>query len=593
MLILVSGNKCSGKSEVANYLMIQDYTLLELARPRTLRAPSIPHSLPGYNFDTTPNGLETSLALMNDRSELSPQVHADDGAERTVSKMSHDTQGQKQKDNNAKKKKKKIQIEEVIQEDALELEQEPEKTTPKKKTIRELMDEVSDDEPHEVDTDNMDNDADDEEEEEEKDNEKEEDAAENLRRESKDVIDQHLHAILKRRPEDLRPTRSITQLIQEMTTSAVEDSANEAPPSASIYGYGPEIGSSSSQPYSLQPPPPAYTAYDSPDGTKYIVFESMDTLVPYVIKNWRDDFVFVLDPSPGAYLQLERLEAIPYVLHVAVEAPTTTRWKRFLKKTYDFSFTPQCSSPGRTSLETHLAETLLSNHVSFHEDITANSIDRKPPASLEKFIAESDAIMYGPTTIEGSKPLATVVSRAKVTIINHTDTINSLHMKLGRLNLKNKERLRPSWDLYFMRLAGLAALRSNCMKRRVGCVIVRDNRVIATGYNGTPRGLPNCNEGGCVRCNGGGMSGSNLDSCLCLHAEENALLESGRDRVGANSVIYCNTAPCLTCSIKIVQSGIKEVVYEQAYSGQNSEGIFKQAGVLIRQYEPPNDGVVY
>ena len=103
-----------------------------------------------------------------------------------------------------------------------------------------------------------------------------------------------------------------------------------------------------------------------------------------------------------------------------------------------------------------------------------------------------------------------------------------------------------------MHLADLAARRSNCMKRRVGCVLVRAGRVISTGYNGTPRGIRNCNEGGCGRCNVGEGSGQGLSSCLCMHAEvstppllsdvkENALLEAGRERVGMEAVLYCNT----------------------------------------------------
>lgn len=127
-----------------------------------------------------------------------------------------------------------------------------------------------------------------------------------------------------------------------------------------------------------------------------------------------------------------------------------------------------------------------------------------------------------------------------------------------------------------MLLASLASLRSNCMKRRVGAVLVRERRVVSTGYNGTPRGVKNCGEGGCGRCNGygnglgedheeegsreeggegmgqrsGGNNGSmgmgqGLDECLCLHAEENALLEAGRERVSGGgtegAILYCNT----------------------------------------------------
>ena len=144
-----------------------------------------------------------------------------------------------------------------------------------------------------------------------------------------------------------------------------------------------------------------------------------------------------------------------------------------------------------------------------------------------------------------------------------------------------------------MALASLAAQRSNCMKRRVGCVVVRDKRVISTGYNGTPRGLINCGEGGCGRCNEGQGSGQGLSTCLCMHAEENALLEAGRERVSQGAVLYCDTCPCLTCSIKIAQVGISEVVYNQGYSMDGeTAAVFRQAGVKLRQFVPVSDGVV-
>ena len=89
------------------------------------------------------------------------------------------------------------------------------------------------------------------------------------------------------------------------------------------------------------------------------------------------------------------------------------------------------------------------------------------------------------------------MNQAEVKLINPTSSLNELYEALARLNLLDEERLRPSWDQYFMQLASLAARRSNCMKRRVGCVLVRERRVISTGYNGTPRNLQNCNQGGC------------------------------------------------------------------------------------------------
>ncbi|VVT56160.1 uncharacterized protein SAPINGB_P004870 [Magnusiomyces paraingens] len=563
MLIIVSGNKCSGKSEVANYLMINDYTLLELARQWPLRTPSIPHTLPGYNFDATgPTEEETDglIHVGNENQSSTPRVNSDEEATKMSKKylnlLSKNIRKQGLKD-------KGIEFEKVKREDTLvnDFDSTLEKCTPpRKKTIREMMDEFSEDEEGESISQH---------------HEESEEDGESDSEEPKTIS-------AKSSSDNLKPTQSITDLIYEMTTSATDHSMHTK--NVHPYVYTPELASAA-QPQLLhvpQPPPP-FTAYKTADGTNKIIFDSIDTLITYIVKNWRDDFVFILEPGPNAYTQLLQFEAIPYSLHVTVEAPIITRWKRFLGKVYDFSFPPAATSTSR--LEDHLSKTLI-----FNGQSTKPESEVSPPVLLERFVTDSDKIMYDIS--DGFKPLAAVVDRAKLTIVNNTDTINSLQMKLSRLNLKNTERLRPSWDLYFMRLAGLAALRSNCMKRRVGCVIVRENRVIATGYNGTPRGLPNCNEGGCTRCNGGGVSGSNLDSCLCLHAEENALLEAGRDRVGSTSVIYCNTAPCLTCSIKIVQSGIKEVVYEQAYSGQNSENIFQQANVVIRQFVPPNDNVV-
>ena len=144
-----------------------------------------------------------------------------------------------------------------------------------------------------------------------------------------------------------------------------------------------------------------------------------------------------------------------------------------------------------------------------------------------------------------------------------------------------------------MTLASLAAQRSNCMKRRVGCVLVSNNRVISTGYNGTPRNIRNCNEGGCARCNSGSSGGSGLSTCLCLHAEENALLEAGRERIREGSILYCDTCPCLTCSVKITQVGIGEVVFSQSYNmDAETARIFGEAGVKLRQFSPPRSGLV-
>ena len=114
------------------------------------------------------------------------------------------------------------------------------------------------------------------------------------------------------------------------------------------------------------------------------------------------------------------------------------------------------------------------------------------PPTLEEFVIWNDDHLFDRVT-----GLARLIDRAEVRLINQTSCLETLHEALKDLDLANVQRLRPNWDQYFMQLASLAAQRSNCMKRRVGCVLVRERRVISTGYNGTPRKIKNCNEGGC------------------------------------------------------------------------------------------------
>ncbi|KAJ3865262.1 cytidine deaminase-like protein [Lentinula novae-zelandiae] len=151
-----------------------------------------------------------------------------------------------------------------------------------------------------------------------------------------------------------------------------------------------------------------------------------------------------------------------------------------------------------------------------------------------------------------------------VRVVNDFASVPALYAHIESLDLFNPLHLRPNWDMYFMTLASLASQRSNCMKRRVGAILVRDKRIVSTGYNGTPRGVRNCNEGGCIRCNSGSEAIGDNEECVCLHAEENALLEAGRDRVGKGT-LYCNTCPCLKCTIKIIQTGVECVVYNLSY----------------------------
>lgn len=143
---------------------------------------------------------------------------------------------------------------------------------------------------------------------------------------------------------------------------------------------------------------------------------------------------------------------------------------------------------------------------------------------------------------------------------------------------------RPNWDQYFMRMAMLAASRSTCLRRHVGAVVVKDRMVLATGYNDTPRGLPNCGEGGCDRCVSGVPSGQALETCLCLHAEQNCIIQAAYHGVAiAGAAIYTTHQPCLTCAKMIVNVGIRRIVFAGDYPDPLAREMLEQAGIALEQ----------
>ena len=143
---------------------------------------------------------------------------------------------------------------------------------------------------------------------------------------------------------------------------------------------------------------------------------------------------------------------------------------------------------------------------------------------------------------------------------------------------------RPDWDNYFMDIAQVVAARANCSRRQVAAVIVKDRRVISTGYNGTPRGIKNCFEGGCPRCNSDTPSGHDLTTCVCSHAEENSIVQAAYHGISVkDATLYTTFSPCLLCSKMIINSGIKEVVYHQEYTiASQAFDLLKEAGIIVR-----------
>lgn len=139
---------------------------------------------------------------------------------------------------------------------------------------------------------------------------------------------------------------------------------------------------------------------------------------------------------------------------------------------------------------------------------------------------------------------------------------------------------RPSWDRYFLDITELVASRATCVRRKVGAIIVKNKRILSTGYNGPLSGLKHCDETGCLRQKMKIPSGKNQELCRGLHAEQNALLfavSNGGDMKDA--VIYSTIQPCVTCAKMIIQAGIRKIVYRGDYPDSLSRAILKEAGV--------------
>ena len=143
---------------------------------------------------------------------------------------------------------------------------------------------------------------------------------------------------------------------------------------------------------------------------------------------------------------------------------------------------------------------------------------------------------------------------------------------------------RPSWDEYFMDFAVLTARRSTCLRRQVGAVIVQDKHIIATGYNGAPRGIAHCGEreGGCLRMQLGVPSGEKHELCRALHAEQNAIIQAatlGQSVEGATR--YITHQPCVICAKMIINAGIERIVVKEGYPDELAVEILKEAGLRI------------
>jgi dCMP deaminase len=141
---------------------------------------------------------------------------------------------------------------------------------------------------------------------------------------------------------------------------------------------------------------------------------------------------------------------------------------------------------------------------------------------------------------------------------------------------------RISWDEYFLRIATLVAERSTCRRRKVGAVLVRDKRMLATGYNGAPHGLAHCDEVGCLRTELGIRPGQRIEICRGIHAEQNAIVQAATSGVNVSgAVLYCTHQPCVTCTKIMINSGIGGVFVRERYPDALARRMLKEAGIRV------------
>ncbi|RKY39965.1 MAG: cytidine deaminase [Candidatus Omnitrophota bacterium] len=144
--------------------------------------------------------------------------------------------------------------------------------------------------------------------------------------------------------------------------------------------------------------------------------------------------------------------------------------------------------------------------------------------------------------------------------------------------------MRPDWDEYFLSLVKMVATRSTCRRRQVGALLVKDKRIIASGYNGAPSGMAHCLDIGCLRDQLAIPSGERQELCRGLHAEMNVVIQAAIYGISTKgSTLYCTNYPCILCAKILIQAGIKRIVYIADYPDQEAKTLLEKAGIKVEQ----------
>lgn len=156
--------------------------------------------------------------------------------------------------------------------------------------------------------------------------------------------------------------------------------------------------------------------------------------------------------------------------------------------------------------------------------------------------------------------------------------------KSSASGVQERKRKRPDWDSYFLDIVELVSRRSTCCRRSVGAGLVRDSRILATGYNGAPSKLQHCLDIGCLREQLKVPSGERHELCRGLHAEQNAIIQAALHGVSTKgSTLYCTNHPCVICAKMIINAGISRVIIRDGYHDQLAAEMLKEAGIGVEQ----------
>lgn len=220
--------------------------------------------------------------------------------------------------------------------------------------------------------------------------------------------------------------------------------------------------------------------------------------------------------------------------------------------------------------------------------------------SYEKFIKLEKKEMFSFDPYKQN--LGKCIELADFIIMNNEDfealykKIEEIYNKILKKEIQTKKEksTRPSWDEYFMKVASLVSERSTCLRHHVGAVIVKDKRIIATGYNGAAKNMPDCTELGCLRDELKIPSGTKHEICRAIHAEQNAIIQGAFHGISIkDSIMYCTHTPCMICAKMIVNAGIKEVISYQDYADEDARKFLAQAGVKLRKISKPSKEIIF